>query len=48
MTTVIGCVACAGSSPHARGTLRDARAPVDERRIIPACAGNAVRYYVVV
>ena len=33
----------AGSSPHARGTPDQADARPAERRIIPACAGNASR-----
>ena len=30
----------AGSSPHARGTLMDENSNTDEKRFIPACAGN--------
>ena len=30
-----------GSSPHARGTLKDPRHLTEELRFIPACAGNA-------
>ena len=32
---------CAGSSPHARGTLREAAEFESAMRFIPACAGNA-------
>ena len=32
-----------GSSPHARGTLSDARPILSAIRFIPACAGNAFR-----
>ena len=35
------CAAWIGSSPHARGTHRDAPGLGLARRIIPACAGNA-------
>ena len=36
----------AGSSPHARGTPPGAVAAGDDRRFIPACAGNAVSLFV--
>ena len=40
---ISGCSRCrtVGSSPHARGTLRCCSRGCDERRFIPACAGNA-------
>ena len=39
--TIGGAVLAAGSSPHARGTPRGARADRFPGRFIPACAGNA-------
>ena len=38
---VTGCVAILGSSPHTRGTHGRGQRPRDDRRFIPAYAGNA-------
>ncbi len=36
----LNCASAAGSSPHARETLRQSVRPSFRRRLIPACAGN--------
>ena len=40
---VVAVLDAEGSSPHTRGTLNVLKHALDERRFIPACAGNASR-----
>ncbi len=40
ISSILTSAACAGSSPHVRGTLKPASAAFGDNRFIPACAGN--------